>query len=407
MANFSKTFKISSLILLAVFILQSCEEKKDYVLKVQLHQLSKADIYDKKLVYDVIFDAEENNLDSLKYESRELFLKGADYAKNKDNPYQAAGFFKESILVFPDAKTYYELGNALIDENGKYNLEEALKAFEVAEYLQFQPISNVYYKQACVDNLLSELVDKEERAHYRTMAFSDLKKAFEAGFFDTLSLMKDNRINSLTSSVEYKKMLFELVADGQNAGTGQNAFFDLYRNSFPSLNSHLDIGLSNIDLNEYDESISYDFAKFIPEMENIEFGRDVSHDFFYVAKVSETPQYTALVYSSVNFYGSEMAPIHTTLATYTNDGELISKKLISCRCTPEKIKTVVIDNNVIEIKDYKRTWEHPIDKVSFSENKVKSSELIAEAKYKIDDTGKIIDDVVPQNYSDSSIVASR
>jgi hypothetical protein len=234
---------------------------------------------------------------------------------------------------------------------------------------------------------------------------SCLRQAFYNGFTDTLLLNKDPRFASIINDKEYIMMVVESI--NKTGGTKSNQLFDIYRNSFPTLTGRFEIPAENVDMKDHKESISYDFAQYIPEMENTSFGRDVSHDFFYVANIGQTSNYTALIYSSINFYGEEMQPVHTTLVTYNKQGEVIAKKLIACQCSAEKIKTVNIDNNKIHIVDYKRIWEQPIDKVSFEENKVTDYDMLAEATFRIDETGKIVDEVVPQNYNDSTIVAIK
>ena len=190
--------------------------------------------------------------------------------------------------------------------------------------------------------------------------------------------------------------------------TSPNALFELFKNAFPvSETATLEIDKEHVDLDRYDQSISYDFAAFIPEMENTEFGREVLHDYFYVAKVAETTVYSALVYRSMSFYGENMQPVHTTLVTFDKQGEIIAKKLIFCECSAEKIKDAKIENNIITIHDYKRKWEQPIDKVDFEDNKLIANELKASIKYKIKDTGKIVDEDVPSDYKDSTVASSK
>jgi hypothetical protein len=397
----------SLVIIILVLLISSCTPKKDYVLKVKLLQLTESEMYNGNMVYDVIFDSEENNIDSLKGKGRKLFLEGIDLYKNKKKPELAINIFKSSIMVFPDAKTYYELGNALLESQTQSTLEEALQAFEVAERLNFQPIANVYYKEACANNLLYLLDNKlfpEKDEKYRNKALYCLRDAFENGFFDTTALKNDNKINYLAKSREYQKIIIDILLKREKGSS--NALFDLFKESFPLTVQHLEIPLEKVDMGDYKDAISYDFAQFIPEMENTDFGREVSHDYFYVAKISETPEYTALVYSSISYWGEKMQPVHTTLATFNKDGKIISKKLIACQCSAEKVKKGTIDNNTILIGDYKRIWEKPIDQVPFDENTVKSYELMAEVKFRIDDFGNITDQEVPANYNDTIIVAS-
>jgi hypothetical protein len=84
---------------LIIFIF-GCKDEKSYVVKPKLKHLAKKDIYNKEKVYDVLFDYEEAPTDSLKTESRKLFLKGIEAYKNKKNHLaEAIDFFKKSILI--------------------------------------------------------------------------------------------------------------------------------------------------------------------------------------------------------------------------------------------------------------------------------------------------------------------
>jgi tetratricopeptide (TPR) repeat protein len=391
-------FVAISFLLLSAF---ACEAPKDYVLKAKLLQLTEKNLYDDDLVYNVIFDAEELNIDSLKDKSRGLFLKGIDLYKNKKDPQQAIKYFKSSILIFPEAKTYYELGNALMESQQSYDSKEALQAYKVAERLRFEPVSNVYYKKARAENVIyNNKMLEGERDGYNP-AIGALREAFLNGFFDTTAVKNDPCLKSIIATVDYKQMILEVLI--KNTKDSPNTLFKLFSRAFPPVNQTFDIPVAKVDMDDYRESISYDFAPFISEMENTEFGRMVSHDYYYVAKVAETPQYTAIVYSSVNFNEQEMHPVYTTLVTYNPKGEVISKKLIGCQCSAEKVKRSSVSENKILIQDYLRIWEKPIDQVSFGENKVKEYKLVTQAEFQIENSGNIIDKVVPKEFKDSTM----
>ena len=366
------------------------------MVKVKLFRLTDSTIYDMDLVSDFVFDAEELNVDSLKDLSRQLFLKGIDEYKNKKSLYAAVKSFKASILIFPDAKTYYELGNALLDMKTEQSLKECVNAFDIAERIQFQPRVNLYYKKACAYNLRNTYYKYDDVY----AVFSELNAAIYNGFTDTTLLKNDWRLKGITSMPQYQELIINMKLKQVN--NDQNALFALFKSAFPTQTDKLIIGKENVDMNSYKESISYDFAKFIPEMENTSFGRDVSHDYFYVAKVKETDLYTALVYSSVSFEGEAMQPVNTTLAVYNNQtGEVISRKPIACQCSAERIRSSIVSNGQVEIEDYNRIWEKPITEVSFDENKVKEYQSLAKAVFSIGDDGIIIAKEVSKGFSDS------
>ncbi|WP_028979019.1 hypothetical protein [Sporocytophaga myxococcoides] len=396
-----KKLNIAAACLFALAV--SCSPQKEYKLKIKPLTLKKSEIYDYSVVRDVLFDAEEVGLDSLKDKSRDLFLKGVDSYKNKKELASAIKQFKSSILILPDAKTYYELGNALLDFRAdKEMLEESIKAFRLAEDLNFQPKAKINYKIACVYNVLQSNFQTSEDSYVSSVVFH-LREVIEKGLMDTNSIKKDPLIGSITSTNEYKEMIQRL----SNTTVAAASSFDLFKKAFPAETDKFFISANEVEMKDYKESVSYDFVQFVPEMENASFGRDVSHDFYYVANMGGNENYSAFIYTSESFYGEDMQPVHTVLATYDKEGEIISRKLISCQCSTENVREASVEGNKIVMKDFKRKWQYPVDEVSFDKNKIKSFELVAEAKYKIAEDGKIVVDEIPANYNDSTILASQ
>ncbi len=351
-------------ILLLSFTLWSCKPKINYKMQLSLTRLTKENIYNKELVGNAIFDAQELQIDSLDKKSNRLFLKGVDLYKNKKDPAAAIEVFKQSLLVFPRVETYYEIGSALMDmqatEQGKdknTKLHEALQAYEVAEHLHYQPIYSVYYNMACADNLLG--YDDSTKSIDRislnlNQAVINLRNAFMNGFNDTAKLLHDERLSSLIKTGEFKQLMDQL--DAQKNTFKPETIYDLYVASFPNLPQPFVITYDSVDMRAYHVLVSFDFARFIPEMENTEFGRDVSHDYYAVGKLATTPLYTAIIYTSTEF---NYAPVYTKLVTYTPNGNIIDSRVISCHCTPEKVKTVRIEGNIITTEEYKITWKTP------------------------------------------------
>jgi tetratricopeptide (TPR) repeat protein len=385
---------------MAVLAVSCSQTEKNYIARVKYQKLTESEIFNKEMVYDVIFDSRESGTDSIKNQSRQLFLKAIDTYKNKKDPQSAVSVFRQSILTYPDAKTYYELGNALLDaKSSTASVKDAVEAFEVAKYLNFQPASIVYYKLAAANNIL--LKSDETIGIYNVVY--NLENAFNSGFSDTSLLLKDQNLRSIAATAEYKEMLSRVLTKD---GKAENVF-DLYKKSFEVYQQPYAITFQNLDDMRNKQSISYDFARFIPEMQNTSFGRDVSHDFFYIAKVAETPAYTALIYSSISFWESEMQPVITRLSTYDNEGNIIATKVFAGQFSAEKVKVGTIKNNEIVLQDYKRIWKQSIDKVPFDENEVDKYELLATATFRLNDNGEIVELSVPANYSDSVVFAKN
>lgn len=399
--------------LLLLFLGCSQVEKK-YTLKLKLLKLTPQTLYDEKLVADVLFDAQEDNVDSLKTKSRQLFLKGIEAYKNLKAPEKALPYFRSSALTFPDAKTYYELGNALLEVGGQENIKESIQAYKVTRYLGFQPLASVHYNEAkahfmLYENpfVLDELGSNQENAKETELSESinALRNAFNEGFYDTTLLKTDEKIKNIVRYKDFQEMLIHATAT--RLKKDGNGLFSLYGKSYPRVGSTFVIDLPNVELANYNQAISYDFAPYIPEMENVGFGREVSNDFFYVAKISNTSNYTAVIYKSVSFYGESSQPVHTTLATYDSKGEVISKILLSCVCSANKVKTGKIEEGAVTIEEYKRNWKYPLDKIAMDDNEITSNDFITKATYRIDETGKIVEESVPQEFKDSTIRASN
>src|ERR1700751_5428341 len=82
-----------------------------------LPMLNAEDIYDNDKVTDYLFDNVERDTDSTQQASKRLFLLAIDFYKNKKNTKDAIPAFKKSIMLFPDAKAYNELGNLLYENH--------------------------------------------------------------------------------------------------------------------------------------------------------------------------------------------------------------------------------------------------------------------------------------------------
>lgn len=370
----------------------------NYVARVKPLRLYDTEIYKADKVEDVLFDSEEQNIDSLRNLSRQLFLKGVDAFRNKKEPGTAITLFKRSILALPDAKTYYELGNALLESGMfKEEFEEAEQAFEIAERLNFQPLYLVHYKNACAINHKGE--------NYTVSVGYKLRDAFRAGFSDTSLLKKDKHLESFVKSHEYKNLELAQLLDKMK--DRHESLFSIYTKAFALLPADFEIKPEMADMKDYKQSISYDFVTFIPEMQNSNFGRDVSHDFIYVGRLAQTPAYTAVLYASMSYYGEYMQPVHTKLVTYDNEGNIISGIILAGQLSAEKVKSGRIDHDKIYITDYKRIWLQPIDKVAFEENTVLKYEPIAKAVYRLDESGKILEESVPENFNDSVPLAKK
>ncbi len=395
---------VASLFLFLIFF--SCgKPKKEFILKVKLNKLQGDQIFDKDLVLDMVFDANEFGLDSVQRIAQQIFLEGLDQYKNKKNTIKAITLFKESLLYFPSAKTYYELGNAMLGfRQNQALLEQAQTCFEIAQDLSFKPEYAVHLKLAKTAYLMEKL--RKDDDNYRWWRVRhEIENAFNTGFFDTTAIQSDPDFAEFVKSPSYRELVIENLA--KNASGGSFSKFDIFKNSFTNHNPDLKIAENEVSMENYKQSISYEFADYIPEMENVSFGREVSNDFYYVAKVAETPEYVALVYATSSFDGEGYQPVETILAVYNNQGKQISRKVIACQCNAERIKTCSFNSGKLTIEEKKRNWEKPIKDFGPDDNTVVSVDLIAKAVFSFKNTGMIEAEDVPANFNDSIRIAKN
>jgi hypothetical protein len=388
-------------ILVAGLVVVSCTQtEKNYVLRVSPHRLTVTEIYRSSNVKDFLFDLQEQNVDSVKSEGKELFLKGMDAYVNRHDPLEGIVLFKRSILSFPTANAYYEIGNAYkdfasnIDENG-----QAQDAYEMAEVLGFKPLSALRLKQAVVatrvvDNYWDEGV-----------VFRRLIEAFKAGYRDTMALSKDKDLLAIKKYKEYNAFMREV----RNIVTNiESTPFEVFIASFPNGTAEaFEIKPEQVGALDFTHSISYDFVSFIPEMQNVSFGREVSHEFLYVTALPSNEKYRAVIYTSVSYFGEDLQPIHTKLVTYDAEGKQIAAKIFAGQFSAEKVKAGAYANKKFTVTEYARKWELPIDKVSFEENKVKAYEVVGSASYVINDDGSITEEETKGNFRDSILLVKK
>lgn len=393
--------------LLPLLVLFSCADNVEYRYKAKPIKLTVKDIYNTDVIANALFDAEEQDVEALKRAGKTEFLKGVDAIKNRKDLLAAIKHYKKAILLFPDAKLYYELGNALLKRGGEIALDEATSAYYVAEALGFQPQSLITYKYALVHYQLYKLSPETTKNTYLGSAINNLKLAMMNGFIDSVAVSKDPLLAGIEQVLAYKHLLLTIKPmEGELAGG--NKQFSLFKSLFPNQANGLQITPEQVEMKTYRESISYDFAKFIPEMESSSFSRDVSGDYFYVGKVKETPVYTALLYASVSFSEQDMQPVYTQLVVYNNQsGKVISSKTVACSCSPEKIRTAKITADKVEVEDLQRVWDKPITTVSFKENKVVNYQPIGNATYTINELGSIEVEEKSNQFTDSLLIVGK
>jgi tetratricopeptide (TPR) repeat protein len=312
-------------------------------------------------------------------ESDKLFLKALDEFKNKKNLQAASDGFKAAITEYPSARSYYELGNVYMEMK---NYQGALDAYSLAEKLGYEPFSKVLFNVACA---YSQLKNFPMSADY-------LQFAIQSGYVNIDNIEKDKDLANLRE--QEPAMFKENVAIGMSGVSDvENLYWLQFKRNFVQasfpVNMNAEQGKVVFDDNN---RISYDFERFVSEMRNSRFSRDVSKGFYHFVQVAETKNYVALIYVvKEEFYGDQ-SPLTYRLVTYTKTGKLIDKKTIAGREDySELLKMCTINKDLtFTITNYETTFQKDPDEEGYEDNPIVSKKKIDMEKYRIDASGKIL-----------------
>jgi tetratricopeptide (TPR) repeat protein len=369
-------------IILIVFSCYSPEHKIRTIFIENKVVLDDEDIFNNSKIEDYVFHTAPNLHDSIINKSKRYFLDAIDEFKNKKSYEKAIPLFKKSIIIFPDAKSYFELGNVYLESK---NYKQAVLAFKMAETLKFSPIGLVYF------NIANALVaDNNNYSEWQVTEY--LKKSILSGYFEIELLDENPLFSNYRSSESYQEVILS-YKNKLNLNQANYKFISFLK-SFPEITDNKFLINKDDIFNKPSEdfrvsSINYSFSTFIPEMENSGFGRDVSNEFFYVAKIIENPNYVAVLYKSINYMANVLQPTQYYLTTYDINGKIISQKLVACLCSPIKFKLFEFNSATITIEEYKREWEKDLREVELEENYVKNDELVSKEYFTINELGII------------------
>lgn len=363
-------------LLLAGTVIISCGDPaakgKQPVSTVAIASLSLNDILDATKVNMFL----KNKPTSSSKESNDLFMKGVDAYKNKKMLDSARYYFEHSLQQQPAPNAYYELGN-VYKELKSY--DKALASYKLAERMEYAPFSNILYQMAGTFALKGDI----------EMAAQHIEYALQAGFTDLNKINSDKDLDSLKKNSEY---LFQTAVKNGTRGMSnpETLFWLQFKKQFP-LPSYPVTLKGDLDPEKLSGFISYDFERFIPEMRNAKFSRDVGQSYYYAYNIGENENCTALLYAEVSHYVGDFMPKKFIIATFDSKGKLLDKKRLD--------RFGLIDDELVDLqlgkpfefnaKLYEMEYEKPLEEDGYWDNKIKNKKLLAVYHFKIDNKGKI------------------
>jgi tetratricopeptide (TPR) repeat protein len=369
MKNYPLVLIVTCLMLVACGGKKNTEQQPNENKKTLLNE---ADIFNRDAVNKFLSSSDKNS----QQEAKQTFLNGVAQYRNRQQLDSAIATFKQSICIYPFAKTYYELGNVCMD---KTDYKTSIEAYKMAESLSYEPVSLVLYNLSCA---YSKSENSEESLKY-------LALAIENGYTNLQHIMNDSDLTFVRKDGAFT----ETVKTSMAGNTSSEAvLFSMYKSHFTSLTLPYQLDEEKSQKIDFDRSISYDYDDFVPGMVNSEFSRDVGDEYFYVGLVGETDKYVALLYSQAGMW-AEKPPVHVYLATYHPEkGRIIDfEKIAGMEYYSDSLRTAVVKQDLsVEVKYFIQEWEKNPDDFGYEgENKRTGLNQVAAKNFKIDVNGQI------------------
>ena len=245
-------------------------------------------------------------------QAADLYKKGPDTAKSID-------LFKQSILLKPTARAYYELAGALV---ATHQYSEAIKALHIAEKLGFSPLANVMYRYTLAYSNLAGDDKLDGTWHDSSLYYMGL--AIQMGYQRPQQFLRRELFPGLYVMSGADELYNTVVTAGSGRGKDR-VFWDVFKSHFFPIQLPLVIDDRWIrDHRQGNEDISYDFSKFITLMQDDHWEREPDNMYYYVGLVATKPAYSALIYSIEPTDGEDTVhAIAYYLSTFNNKGDIV------------------------------------------------------------------------------------
>jgi tetratricopeptide (TPR) repeat protein len=357
------------LFLLIAVTLFSCVEKPKPLAYTFLR--NDALLFNQDSVRHFLNSVSETQADS----SKQAFLKAIDLLKNSNNAAQSIALFQQSLAIYPNANAYYELGNAYL-QNKEW--QAALQSFEMAEAMDYKPLGNVFFKQA---SCYAELDSLDKVYEYITYAVQN-------GFVDKARIVNDVHFADFKNDRQLLTAYNEAMSGN---GDPEEVLWQGYSNDFKQAAFPFTVDTGTLRKMGEPQAISYDYEKFVPEMRDNKFSRDVGSEYFYVAKIMQTELSHVVLYGCRS-YEEIGAPVYYILASFNPKGKLVDKMIVGgAKNFDENVKVFTAkSNNRFQIEEYQNTYEKSTDENGYENNKVVSRQLVGTKQFAIDAAGKFV-----------------
>lgn len=314
-----------------------------------------------------------------KDESRKYFLRALDLLINKQRANESVKLFHESMMYFPDERSYFFLTQAYISLKDAKN---ASKSNDMSMKLGYEGYHELVFNEALISALNFDT----------TGCIDNLNEAVYMGFLNKDKIVNEKNFDFIRNDERYISLMVNTFNDDEKL---KALLFKRFMKSLPDLALPYTEPIDSVKNRDYNFYINYDFAAFIPGMEDGRFSRDVTNEYMYVGKLSLENQSYALVYKTFFAIADTLNPLKTFVITYDSVGTVIDNEMIGCFCSPTNSQSYsVAADKTIETTSYNYKWKNdPIEK-GYAGNEIESFEIEKPSIIQLEPSGKIVRETI-------------
>lgn len=288
------------------------------------------------------------------------------------------------------ASAYYRLGDSLLE---KGYCDTAVRAFQIAERLGFQPRADLMYRLSAGYAGKSKY-DSDANYDIVRAATRYAELAIQMGYGHPENFRNDPRFAGLKENGYFIRSYTEALGGTARTASPEKTLWESFVSEFAAMSIPLTIDQDWIKTHPIRREISLVNERFVPEYRTIRFSRMVPYQYYYVGLVKKAPAYTALLYAGKSLYlmrdEEDTRATFLMLVTYDNSGQIIDKMLVAGQrdlSEPSRILTLQPDMSFV-IKNFRNIYAHDPEKAGYENNAITRVEAAGELSYRITATGK-------------------
>lgn len=326
------------------------------------------------------------------------------YKKSKDT-LGSIPVFKNSILLKPTARAYFELSGPLLATR---RYDEAIEALAIAEKLGYAPLANVMFRYSYAYGCKMSDARDEDNGKY---AVHYMQLALQMGYAHPEEYLRKEYFPKLLAYEEFTSVFNDAVS-GMAGRNPEKSLWDSYAVQFPEVGLPFMVNMDWIKAHPLGDAISFEFEKFIPEMRSARFEREGGDVYYYVALVKKDPAYLAVVYGS-QYEGAEGPPELDSaniasgaastltplfyLVTYDPHGKLIDKMVVAGRSDlTQPFKAFAVQGNMhFQVQDFNDAYKDSSDTAPRDSSNYIGLKAQTPQNYLIDAAGKFLQTDLP------------